>query len=343
MKRSKKIAYNIVVIILLSIAIIWIAFKFIHIGNVEYTDNAQVKQLITPINSKISGFVKEIRFDEYQSIEKGDTLLIIEDTEFRFRLAQAQADLQNAIAGKQVVSSSLNTAQNNILVSEASINEVKMLLNNAEGDYNRYKKLLQKKSVTQQEFEAIETKYLALKAKYEMLNRQKQSTVLAKNEQNLRLEQNNAIIELAQSAVDLAALNLSYTVITAPVDGYTGRKNIQVGQLIQVGQSVVDLVDANDKWIIANYKETQTYNIKEGNEVEIEVDALPNVKLKGIVKSVSYATGASFSLLPQDNSSGNFVKVEQRIPIKIVFSEDNAYRDIEQLKAGMNVECFVKY
>lgn len=343
MKRSKKIAYNIVVIILLSIAIIWIASKFIHIGNVEYTDNAQVKQLITPINSKISGFVKEVRFDEYQSIKKGDTLLIIEDTEFRFRLAQAQADLQNAIAGKQVVSSSLNTAQNNILVSEASINEAKMLLNNAEGDYNRYKKLLQKKSVTQQEFEAIETKYLALKAKSEMLNRQKQSTVLAKNEQNLRLEQNNAIIELAQSAVDLAALNLSYTVITAPVDGYTGRKNIQVGQLIQVGQSVVDLVDANDKWIIANYKETQTYNIKEGNEVEIEVDALPNVKLKGIVKSVSYATGASFSLLPQDNSSGNFVKVEQRIPIKIVFSEDNAYRDIEQLKAGMNVECFVKY
>lgn len=343
MKRSKKIAYNIVVIVLLSIAIIWIASKFIHIGNVEYTDNAQVKQLITPINSKISGFVKEVRFDEYQSIKKGDTLLIIEDTEFRFRLAQAQADLQNAIAGKQVVNSSLNTAQNNILVSEASINEVKMLLNNAEGDYNRYKKLLEKKSVTQQEFEAIETKYLALKAKYEMLNRQKQSTVLAKNEQNLRLEQNNAIIELAQSAVDLAALNLSYTVITAPVDGYTGRKNIQVGQLIQIGQSVVDLVDANDKWIIANYKETQTYNIKEGNEVEIEVDALSDVKLKGIVKSVSYATGASFSLLPQDNSSGNFVKVEQRIPVKIVFSEDNDHQYIEQLKAGMNVECFVKY
>lgn len=343
MKRSKKIAYNVVVITLLLIAISWVAFKFIHLGNVEYTDNAQIKQLITPINSRISGFVKEVRFDEYQNIKKGDTLFIIEDTEYRLRLAQAQADLQNAIAGKQVVSSSLNTAQNNILVSDASVSEVKTLLNNAEADYTRYKNLYDKKSVTRQEFDAMETKYLSLKAKYEMLNRQKQSIVLAKNEQNLRLGQNNAVIELAQAAVNLAELNLSYTIITAPVDGYTGRKNIQVGQFIHVGQGLVDLVDANDKWIIANYKETQTYNIREGNEVEIEVDALQGAKLKGMVKSLSYATGASFSLIPQDNSAGNFVKVEQRIPVKIILSEDNDPKNIELLKAGMNVECLVKY
>lgn len=118
-------------------------------------------------------------------------------------------------------------------------------------------------------------------------------------------------------------MNLSYTVITAPCDGYTGRKDIQVGQLIQHGQTLVDIVDAENKWIIANYKETQTANIAVGQAVEIEVDAVPNHIFKGVVRSVSRATGASFSLLPQDNSSGNFVKIEQRIPVRIDFTDNN--------------------
>lgn len=343
MKRSKKITYNVVVIILIVIGITWVSLKFIHFGNVEYTDNAQVKQLITPINSRVQGFVQEVKFEEYQYVKKGDTLVIIEDTEYRYRVAQAEADYQNALAGKSVVSSSVHTAHNNILVSDASLVEVKALLDNAETDYKRYKNLFDHKSVTQQEYDAVYTKYVSLKAKYETLNRQKQSTILAKNEQNSRLTQNDASIQLASAALDLAKLNLSYTVIIASADGYLGRKNLQVGQLIQPGQPVVDLVDAKDKWIIANYKETQTYNIKEGQEVDLEVDALPGVKLKGIVKSISNATGASFSLVPQDNSAGNFVKVEQRIPVRIEFSDDNDTQCIERLRAGMNVECLVKY
>lgn len=343
MKRSKKIAYNIVVIIIIVLGISWVSFKFIHLGNVEYTDNAQVKQLIIPVNSRVQGFVKDVRFEEYQFVKKGDTLVVIEDAEFRYRLAQAEADYQNALAGKMVVSSSLNTAQNNILVSDASVTEVKALLDNAEADYRRYKNLFEQKSVTQQEYDAVYTNYVSLKAKFEALNRQKQSTVLIKNEQTSRLTQNDASIKLAEAALDLAKLNLSYTVIVAPADGYTGRKNIQAGQLIQPGQPVLDLVDAKDKWIIANYKETQTYNIKVGQEVELEVDALPNVTLKGVVKSISNATGASFSIIPQDNSAGNFVKVEQRIPVRIELSEENDAQYIERLRAGMNVECFVKY
>lgn len=343
MKRSKKIAYNVVVISVLALAIAWVSLKFIHLGNVEYTDNAQVKQLIVPINSRVQGFVQHIRFEEYQQVKKGDTLVVIEDAEYRYRLAQAEADYQNALAGKTVVNLSVNTAQNNILVSDAGLSEVKALLDNAETDYKRYNNLFNQKSVTQQEYDAVHTKYLSLKAKYETLSRQKQSTVLAKNEQNSRLSQNDATIKLTKAALDLADLNLSYTVILAPCDGYMGRKNIQVGQLIQPGQTIVDIVDGNDKWIIANYKETQTYNIKEGQEVELEVDALPNIKLKGIVKSISNATGASFSMLPQDNSAGNFVKVEQRIPVRIELSKDNDSQYIDRLRSGMNVECIVNY
>jgi len=337
--KNKKNIYNLIVGALVFGGIIWVASKFFFLTNVAYTDNAQVKQLIVPANARVSGYIKEIKFNEYEPVKKGDTLLIIEDAEFKYRLAQAQADYQNALAGKQIVTSSVKTMTNNISVTDASLAELKALLENAQTDYYRYKKLLEQESVTQQEYDGKHTQFLALKAKYETLNRQKQTTILATNEQNTRLNQNDAIIEMAKAAVELAKLNLSYTVIVAPTNGYTGRKNLQVGQLIQPGQTVVDIIDNNDKWIIANYKETQTHEIKVNQEVDLQIDALPGVTLKGVVKSIANATGASFSVLPQDNSAGNFIKIEQRIPVKIEFAAGTDAELIQKLRAGMNVEC----
>lgn len=342
-KKRKKLIYNIVVGILIFCGIAWVSSRFIHLGNVEYTDNAQVKQLIVPINSRVQGFVKSIYFEEYQTAHKGDTLAIIEDTEFRFRLVQAEADYQNALSGKTVMASTINTTQNDISVSDAGIQEAGVRLDNAEREYNRYKNLLAQDAVTKQQYDAIKTNYDASKVRYELLQRQKKSTSLVKHEQIQRLDQNTAGIKLAKAALELAKLNLSYTVIIAPCDGTTGRKNIQEGQLIQPGQTVVDLVDKNDKWVMANYKETQTVHIVGGQLVDIKVDAIPDVAFKGIVKSISLATGASFSLIPQDNSSGNYVKVEQRIPVRIEFSPVNKVQDLERLRAGMNVECVVNY
>lgn len=342
-KRTKKLTYNIIVILLLLIGFSWICSRFIHLGNVEYTDNAQVRQHIVPINSRVQGFIKKICFTEYQPVRKGDTLVIIEDAEYRFRLAQAEADYQNALSGKTVVNSTIHTTQNNISVSDAGVQEAKIRLDNAEREYNRYKNLLAQDAVTRQQYDAVQTEYDASKARYELLLRQKQSAALVKQEQTHRLEQTDAGIKLAEAALKLAQLNLSYTVILAPCDGTTGRKEIQEGQLIQPGQTLADLVDDNDKWVVANYKETQTAHINEGYPVDIEVDAIPGVRFKGIVKSLSQATGASFSLLPQDNSAGNFVKVEQRIPVRIEFSGENRAEDMKRLRAGMNVECTVNY
>ena len=342
-QKRKKLIYNIVVGVLIVCGITWVSSRFIHLGSVEHTDNAQVKQLIVPINSRVQGFVKKIYFDEYQTVRKGDTLALIEDTEFRFRLAQAEADYQNALSGKTVLTSSIHTAQNNISVSDAGIQEAKIRLDNAEREYTRYKNLLSQDAVTKQQYDAMKTNYEASKARYELLVRQKQSTRLVKNEQTQRLDQIAAGIQLAEAALELAKLNLSYTVIVAPCDGTTGRKNIQEGQLIQPGQTIVDMVDGNDKWIMANYKETQTAHVKEGQAVEIEVDAIPDVIFKGVVRSISSATGASFSLFPQDNSAGNFVKVEQRIPIRIEFTDENKKADLERLRAGMNAECIINY
>jgi membrane fusion protein (multidrug efflux system) len=294
-----------------------------------------------PVISRVQGFIKEIRFDDYTRVHRGDTLVILEDAEFRLRLAQAQADLQNITSGKGVISSSINTIQSNATVSDASMAEVATLADNARRDYERYKALLAQEAVTRQQFDAVETTYKALKAKYETLKRQKESTLISTQEQTHRLGQSDAGIEAAKAAIDLAKLNLSYTVITAPCDGYTSKKDLQVGQLIQPGQSLVSIVDESDMWVIANYKETQTADMKIGDKVRITVDAVPGVEFSGEITAISKATGAKYSVIPQDNATGNFVKVEQRLPIKIRFSKDNDAKAMSRLRAGLNVECKV--
>ena len=341
--KTKKLIYNIFACILLLGAISWVCEKFIHLGNVEFTENAQVKQLIVPVNSRVQGYIKEVRFDEYQKVQKGDTLVIIEDAEYRYMVAQAEANLANAQTGKDAMHNVISTTATNLSVSDASIEEARIVFENAERNYKRFSTLYEQNAVTRQQYDDMNTAYLAAKARYDMLCRQKESVQSVSREQNTRLGQNEAGIKLAEAALELARLNLSYTVVLAPCDGYTGRKEIQQGQLIQPGQTLVDVVDAEEKWIVANYKETQTANIQEGCEVEIEVDAVPNHKFKGVVRSVSRATGASFSLMPQDNSSGNFVKIEQRIPVRIDFTEDNDTEAMERVSAGMNVECTVLY
>ena len=341
--KTKKLIYNIFACILLLGAISWVCEKFIHLGNVEFTENAQVKQLIVPVNSRVQGYIKEVRFDEYQKVSKGDTLVIIEDAEYRYMVAQAEANLANAVTGKDAMHNVISTTTTNLSVSDASIEEARIVFENAERNYKRFSTLYEQNAVTRQQYDDMNTAYLAAKARYDMLCRQKESVQSVSREQNTRLGQNEAGIKLAEAALKLARLNLSYTVVLAPCDGYTGRKEIQQGQLIQHGQTLVDVVDAEEKWIVANYKETQTANITEGCEVEIEVDAIPDHTFKGVVRSISRATGASFSLMPQDNSSGNFVKIEQRIPVRIDFTEDNDTEAMERVSAGMNVECKVLY
>lgn len=342
-KKTKKLIYNIVACVLLLGAILWVCEKFIHLGNVEFTENAQVKQFIIPVNSRVQGYIKEVRFDEYQKVSNGDTLVIIEDAEYRYMVAQAEANLANAQTGKDAMHNVISTTNTNLTVTDASIEEARIVFENAERNYKRFSALYEQNAVTRQQYDDMNTAYLAAKARYEMLNRQKESVKSVSREQNTRLGQNEAGIKLAKATLELARLNLSYTVVLAPCDGYTGRKEIQQGQLIQPGQTLVDIVDSGEKWIVANYKETQTANITEGCEVEIEVDAVPNHKFKGVVRSVSRATGASFSLMPQDNSSGNFVKIEQRIPVRIDFAEDNDAEAMEKVATGMNVECKVLY
>ena len=319
----------------------YVCTRFMHPG-VVYTDNAQVRRQITPVNTRVQGFVKRICFEEYQPVRKGDTLLVIEDAEFRLRLAQAEADLANALSGSSVVAAGLETTRNDLTVSDAAIEESQVQLDNARREEVRYRNLLAEDAVTRQQYEQVQTACEVAEARYERLLRSKRSTSLGREEQARRLEQHAAAVRLAEAAVDLARLNLSYTVVLAPCDGVTGSKDIHEGQLVQPGQVLVDVVDGSDLWVIANYRETQLPRIREGAEVTMTADAVPGVTYRGVVEAISDATGAAFSLLPQDNATGNFVKVEQRVPVRISL-EGNAPEALGLLRAGLNVECKVAY
>lgn len=340
-RKVRKILYNTLILLLLAGGIGYVCSRFIHPG-VEYTDNAQVRQHITPVNTRVQGFIRKICFREYQRVHKGDTLLILEDAEYRLQLAQAEANLANARSGKQVTSAGMATTSNNLHVDDAGIEEARVQLANARREATRYRKLLEKDAVTRQQYDRVQTAAQAAQARYDQLLRAKHSTSLTRHQQARHLEQNQAAIRLAEAAVDLARLNLSYTVIVATCDGVTGRKDIHEGQLVQPGQTMVEIVDATDLWVIANYRETQMPHIHEGAPVEVQADAVPGVTFRGTVESISDATGAAFSILPQDNATGNFVKVEQRVPVRISL-RGNDPKLLQLLRAGFNVECSVKH
>lgn len=339
-KKALRIAYNLIIVALLLSGAYLVIDNFVHFGQVEHTDNAHVRQHITPVNTRVQGFIKEICFKEFQPVKKGDTLVVIEDAEFRLRLAQAEADLVRAEAGSRATTSGMTTTQTHIGVTEAGIEEARVRMENARREEERYARLLQEDAVTPQQYDQVHTAYLAAQARHEQMQRQRQSLRSVKTEQGHHLCQNAAAVQVARAAVDLARLQLSYTVIVATADGVVGRKEIHEGQLVQPGQTMVDIVDSSDLWVVANYRETQMQHIAVGSKVKVTVDAIPGVEFEGTVESISEATGSAFSIIPQDNATGNFVKVEQRLPVRIRLADHEA---LPRLRAGMNAECEVAY
>lgn len=212
-------------------------------------------------------------------------------------------------------------------------------MENAMREDNRFKNLLSQDAVTRQQYDEVHTGYLRAKAAYEQAVRSRQMQSAVVTEQGHQLSVSEQGIELARRAVDLARLNLSYCYIIATCNGTVGMKNIHAGQLVNPGQTLVSIVDNGERWIEANYKESQLPHIKVGNKAEITVDAVPGIQYTGTVERISDATGSAFSLIPIDNATGNFVKVEQRVTVRIKLDEND---DVARLKSGYNVECIVK-
>lgn len=334
--RHRQIIVSIIGILILLYGAVEAAMLFLNYKNSETSNDAQIEQYLSPINLRASGYIKKIYFTEHQNVHKGDTLMILDDREYKIRVMEAEAALKDALAGATVINATLQTTQNNAAVFEASIAEMEIRLAKLQKDRQRYQNLLKRNAATPIQLEQIETEYEATQKKLEALKRQQQAAHSGVKEVSHRRESTEAAIQRAQAALEMARLNLSYTVVTAPCDGKLGRRALEEGQFINAGQTVTYIIPNTEKWVIANYKETQVENLSVGQEVLITVDALSNQKFTGKITAISGATGSKYSLVPTDNSAGNFVKIQQRIPVRIEFT-NLSKEENEKLAAGMMV------
>ena len=340
-KQLKKQKVRQTIVSLIGIALIlWgvvkVVLLFIDYSSNETSNDAQVEQYISPVNLRASGYIKKICFQEHQSVKKGDTLLILDDREYRIRVMEAEAALKDAMAGANVINATLNTTETSATVYDASIAEIEVRLQKLAKDRQRYQNLVERNAATPIQLEQIETEYKATKKKLDAVLKQKKAALSGVNEVQTRKGNTEAAIERAQAALAMAKLNLSYCVVTAPCDGKLGRRALEEGQMVNAGQTVTNILPDTQKWVIANYKETQVENLHVGQTVRITVDAVSDKEFTGKITAISGATGAKYSLVPTDNSAGNFVKIQQRVPVRIDFT-NLSKADNERLAAGMMV------
>lgn len=338
--------------------------------HIESTDNAQVETHSSPVLARVAGYLKEVRIADYTEVRAGDTLALIDDAEAQLAVRQAEADYRQALADYEQTRADLASGQAdlrsarvglenaglNVDAVGASAEVIAVRRDRAFADFQRDQKLLADKAITQRQFEDSKARYEEQVKAYEAAIDQQTFTKggvnagqaqLAKSQAQLQriaalLKRAEATIAVRKAQLDQAALRLSYTRIQAPIGGKIGRKNMEPGQYIQPGQNLCTIVNNEQYWIIANFKETQLADMAEGQPVKIKLDAFPGKPLTGKVASMSEATGAKFALLPPDNASGNYVKVTQRVPVKIVLDDPDSVKGM--LRAGLSaaVEVHVR-
>lgn len=354
-------------IIVLAIALFFGYSEFKYLQRHETTDDAQIDGDVNPVIPKASGYVKTIRFKDNQFVKEGDTLVVLDDADYRIRVAQAEAALQSAMASDRVSRSQVNvalatvqnsqagvqTAKNQVATAQANVAAAQARARKANQDFERYGRLLAEKTVPQQQYDAMQAERDAAQAQLQAAQAQlqtAQSQVNAAGTQTgVTSSQSRATkgqISVAQAAIkqrqtdlDLANLQLSYTVVLAPASGVVSKRSVQVGQLVQAGQALCSIVSNSTLWVTANFKETQLNQMQPGQKVDIDVDAFDGEKLTGHVGSFAGATGAKFTLLPPDNATGNYVKVVQRVPVRIDLDKNSPL--YARLRPGMSVTVAV--
>lgn len=357
MEQKKKINKKFVIIIsvLLIVGITYGVVKFIHSLSHEETDDAQIEANMNSIIPHVGGYIEKLYVTDNQNVKKGDTILVIDQRDYKVQLEQAQAQLAAAQSQVGIAETSIGSSQANASASSAqvsssrgSIETAQIKLGRATNDYNRYKNLYDNKSITTQQYEQALAAKQEAEANLSILKNQQKAlqsqNAAAFSQTDVTKKQVNvaeANVKSAQARVDAAQLNLDYTVITAPIDGQLSAIEIQKGQFVQPGQALFYLVNTTDKWVVANFKETQLSDMKVGQKVGIEIDAYPSEEFEGVITNFSPATGARFSLLPPDNATGNFVKTVQRLPVKIDFTENNDAEKLARLRSGMNANVDV--
>jgi membrane fusion protein (multidrug efflux system) len=312
-----------------------ISFALAH----ETTDNAQVETQISPVLPRVAGYVKTIAVNDYDSVKTGQLLVELDDEELQTQLAQmeadytvAQTDIVNAKAGLNNAVVSLKGNKGTITLNDVKVQQ-------AQDDYNRNKNLFADQAITKKQLE--DSRYALEQASQQVNNSQSDLGTAQSRIAVLQssIQKADAQLAVKKAIIDQQKLKISYTKIYAPQAGKIGKRNISTGQFVQAGSPLFSIVSDTTYWIVANFKETQIRKFYPGQEADIELDAYPDLHIKGTLESVSDATGAKFSLLPPDNASGNFVKVTQRVPVKINIRDIDRYKDI--LRAGLSAYIVV--
>lgn len=308
---------------------------YIRAINFESTDNAQIETNTLPVVSRVSGYVDSIAILDFGDTELGQLLLKIDDSEYKLAVKQAEADLSSALADLSSAQSNLVNSNANSNVVKANSDVQKSRLDKAKTDLQRDEELFKAEAITKKQ---IEDSRANLEITLKQLDANNQQIILANSQSstsNALIQKAKAAVELREALLDQAKLKLAYTKIYSSINGKIGKRNLELGQFIQAGQNLMTVVNNDIFWVVANFKETQVEKLKVGQNVTITIDGYSDKNIRGKVESLSEATGARFSLLPPDNSSGNFVKVTQRIPVKISIDNIKDYQSI--LKAGMSV------
>ncbi|MEP7269415.1 MAG: HlyD family secretion protein [Saprospiraceae bacterium] len=333
----------------------WFGYKkYTYSLHHEETDDAQIGADISMVIPRISGYITDLRVDDNQYVKKGDTLIRLDNRDYKIKLEQAEAalitaksNLNNTRYVTQAAKANTEASKSSLGTIEAQIDAAKVNVRRTAQDYARYSNLIKDHSITQQQFEMVAAAKESAEKQVAILEQQKLQAQQQTNAVSIQTEATAHQSDIAASTIrqrevdiDAARLNLEYTVITAPEDGLVSKINVLPGQLVQAGQSLFSIVHIDNTWVVANFKETQLNKMTEHQKVEILVDAFPNHKFEATVASFSPATGSTFALLPPDNASGNFVKVVQRLPVRIEFTNQNDSL-IKRLRPGMNVDVDV--
>ncbi len=300
------------------------------------TDDAYVQADNSSIAPKISGYLAEVLVKDNETVKAGQPLARIDDRDFRAALDQARADVAAALATIEAEQASLDIQQSTIAAARATLDVDKANETFAEQNNKRYASLASNGYAAVQTAQQAASQIAAAQASIVRDTATLEGAVKQVALLKAQIAQATAALQKSQAVQHQAELNLSYTTITAPVDGTVGNRTLRIGQYVQAGTQLMSLVPTDQAYVVANYKETQLTNVHAGQPVDIEVDMFPGKVFHGHVDSLAPASGQEFALLPPDNATGNFTKVVQRIPVRIAL--DPQTMNGGELRPGMSVE-----
>ena len=326
-------------VLIVAVLAVWGGFTLKNYYQYEQTNDAQVQEYVNPVISRAGGFIVAVKFEENQEVKKGDTLLLIDNREYVLQQKQTQAALQKARAELRVLESNTGTTEKEAASAQAQVDANKAKVWKQQLDYNRYKKLYDEESATKQRLEDVKATLDVNESEYKSSQDNYAASMSKINDIQTEKAVVQAEIARLEALLDRHKLDVTYTAVTAAYDGRMGRRTVEIGQMIDAGETLAFIVNnETDKWVVANYKETQIKDMHIGDHVKIVADSYPDREFQGTIISLSPATGSSFSLLPPDNSTGNYVKIVQRIPVRIKL--DGQRKEIDVLKLGMNVNVY---